>query len=140
MKTWRVAPILMMIGACASTQPKAVATVDPVKSAAPVVQAPKPFDPTGSWEYSTVVNGETVTGNFVITGTPGAYTGKATSSMLPEFPITSVTVADKTVTMKGMTDNGEVAIVLTMNGDAFTGKWALGESGGDINGKKLPKQ
>ena len=140
MKTWRIAPMMMLLGACASSQPKTVATVDPSKAAKPVVEAPKPFDPTGDWDFTTVVNGETVSGKFSITGTPGAYGGKVTSSALPEFPITGVTVSDKTVTIKGMTDNGEVAIVVTMNGDAFTGKWALGDSGGDISGKKLVKQ
>ena len=138
MKMWKLAALLVL-AACASNRPVTVATVDPVRTAPVVAQPPKPMDITGTYEYTTAVNGSTVNGQIVITGTAGAYGGRITSNAFPEFPITKATVDGKVITIKASSDNGDVDLVLTMNGDAFTGKWVLGESGGELSGKKLTK-
>lgn len=53
--------------------------------------APKPFDPGGTWNFSTVQeDGSPITGTLVITGKPGAYTGQATVADGTAIPISDV--------------------------------------------------
>jgi hypothetical protein len=139
MKTWKLAPLMLLV-ACASNRPVTVATGDPAKTQPPkVVEAPKPMDITGSYEYTTDVNGQAVSGQIIIGGVPGAYNGKITSNAFPEFPIAKASVDGNVITIKGTTDDGDLDLVITMTGETFKGKWVLGSNGGDITGKKLTK-
>jgi hypothetical protein len=138
---------ILLLGAllgCASSQQTATTTAGPKASttaAATTTAAPKPvvIDPVGAYEFSTIVDGNAVTGTLTITGTAGAYSGKIVTSTFPEIPITGARVEDKTVVAIGSMPDGELTIRMLMDGTNFTGKWELGGETGEFNGKKLTK-
>ena len=97
------------------------------------------IDPVGAYEFSTVVDGQAVTGTLTIAGTPGTYTGKIVTNMFPEIPVVGARVEDKTVIATATMPDGELTIRMLMDGMQFTGRWELGGETGEFTGKKLPK-
>ena len=133
---------VMLMAACASSQEEVVTTTTPTPTAAAAVAVtPKPvvIDPVGAYEFSTIVDGQTVTGTLTIAGAPGAYNGKITTNMFPEIPVVGARVEEKTVIATATMPDGELTIRMVMDGNQFTGRWELGGETGEINGKKLPK-
>ena len=117
------------------TAPNAAATVAVTQKAAPAAV----LDPAGTYEFSTVVDGQAVTGTMTITGAPGAYTGKIVTNMFPEIPVIGAKVEEKTVIATASMPDGELTIRMLMDGHQFTGRWELAGETGEFNGKKLPK-
>jgi hypothetical protein len=100
----------------------------------------KALDPVGSYEFATVVDGQTVNGTVNITGTPGAYTGKILTSMFPEIPIHGAVVEGQGMIVRARMPDGELTLNMKFTDANFVGRWDLGGvQGGDISGKKLPK-
>ena len=128
----------VVLTACASGGPGAAAAPAPVMAApAPLVPAkPAPVNPVGTFEFSTEVNGSPMKGTFSVAGSPGVYTGKMVSDVLPEMPITSVTVDGQTIKLVADTPNGAVVVNLAFNGVMFTGNWELGGQSGAMTGKR----
>ena len=124
--------------ACASGGSGAAAAPAPAMAApAPVVPAkPAPVNPVGTFEFATEVNGSPMKGTMSIVGSPGAYSGKMLSDVLPEVPITSVTVDGQTVKLIADTPNGAVLVNLAFTGAMFTGNWELGGQSGAMTGKR----
>lgn len=143
MKTCTVAVLAISLGACASTATQ-TAAVDPVRPSA-VVQPPPPppapaFEIPGAYEFTTVVEGQTVTGTMFVTAgaTAGMYGGRITTNMFPEIPVTGASSSGQSVTVKAsMPDGGELTITIVMDGANFRGKWELGGDSGEFNGRKL---
>jgi hypothetical protein len=133
MNIWKLMPVIAVI-ACASSEQIAT-TPQPVVTTPAVVA----IDPVGSYEFSTTVDGQAVTGTLTIGGTAGAYTGRIVTNMFPEIPVTGAKVEDKTVIATGSMPDGELTIRMLMDGMNFTGRWELGGDTGEFNGKKLPK-
>jgi hypothetical protein len=99
----------------------------------------KPFDAVGDFEYTTTVNGQTVTGVISITKKDDALTGKILSDMMPEIPITGVTVENNKITIAAVVPDAEgpLTIVLTFEDDnKFSGTWSLAGDGGAMAGKR----
>lgn len=142
MKTWQITSIVVLLAACASSQQPAptTATATTVPAAATPAPTPAAVDPVGAYEFTTVANGQSVTGTLYITGTPGAYTGRIVTNQFPEIPVTGASVTGQAVDVKASMPDGELAIHFVMNGMNFTGNWTLGADSGEFNGKKLPKQ
>ena len=128
----------VVLTACASGGSGAAAAPAPAMAApAPVVPVkPAPVNPIGTFEFATEVNGSPMKGTMSIAGSPGAYTGKMASDVLPEMPITSVTVDGQTVKLVADTPNGAVVVNLAFNGVIFTGNWELGGQSGAMTGKR----
>ncbi len=99
-----------------------------------------PVNPVGDFEYTTTANGQTVSGLITITKKDDVLSGKISSDMMPEFPISAVKVEDRKVTMTAtLPDNqGEITIVLTFeDDDKFAGNWSSADGqGGTISGKR----
>ena len=129
--------VIVIAAACASSEETVTTTPTPQPAAAK--PAAVVVDPVGTYEFSTLVDGQTVTGTLTIAGTPGAYTGRIVTNMFPEIPITAARVEDKTVIATGSMPDGELTLRMLMDGMNFTGNWQLGEDSGEFNGKKLPK-
>ena len=97
----------------------------------------KPFNVIGDYDFSTSVDGQTVTGVLSFVKQNDALTGKIASEM-GELPIGTVKVEEKKVTFVAKTPEGEdVAFVLTFeDNDKFSGTWSAGGQTGNITGKR----
>lgn len=138
MKTMRMVPVVLLLGACASSQQPATTATATTQPAA-TRQATAGIDPVGAYEFATVVDGQTVTGTLHIEGTPGNYKGRILTSVFPEIPVTGATVEANVVNVKASMPDGELNLRMVMEGMNFKGNWTLGSDGGEFNGKKLPK-
>ena len=126
MKPTKAAPVLSLLVALASLAGSAAA------------QAPaKAVNPVGDFEYTTTVDGQPMSGVISITRKENVLGGKILSEVMPEIPITGVTVEARKVTIKATIPDGELTIVLNFEDDnKFAGNWALGDQGGAIAGKR----
>ena len=81
----------------------------------------KAIDPVGTYDVSFVSHGEPGTGVLIISGTAGSL--KGTLEAHGRFiPLTSVTVAGHSVTLRDSTD---LSITMTFaEGGTVTGKWS----------------
>jgi hypothetical protein len=139
MKTMRLLPVVLLLGACASSQQPAATTNTAPAQPAASKQATAALDPVGAYEFSTVVDGQTVTGTLHVEGTPGNYKGRIVTSVFPEIPVVGASVEANVINVKGSMPDGELNIRMVMEGMNFKGNWTLGSDGGEFNGKKLPK-
>ncbi len=139
MATFRLLSVALLLGACASSQQPQTATVASGPPAAAQTPAPA-LDPAGSYEFSTMVDGQSVTGTMHVEGAPGAYKGRIVTTVFPEIPITSASTEGNVVTLTGALPEGDLKIRMTMEGSNFKGTWAIGPDSGEISGRKLPKQ
>lgn len=117
-KTRNVIPVIMLLAACASYGASAA------------------INPVGSYEFTTLVEGQSVTGTMHIDGTPGNYQGRIITDLFPEISITDASVHSSIVNIKANMPDGELAIRLVMNGADFKGSWTLRDGSGEFNGKK----
>lgn len=133
MTMMRIFPLLIVAGACAASEPQVTVAPPPPPAAAQVAV----MDPVGTYEYSTVVDGQTATGTMQIVGAPGAYTGRILSNLFPEIPIVGVTVDGKSMLIRATMPDGDLLIKATFDDQKkFTGNWELGGQTGDFSGKK----
>jgi hypothetical protein len=136
MKTYLMIPAALLFAACASAQTPPAQTTAPAPEVKAAVAA---IDPVGSYEFSTVVDGQTVTGTIHIEGAPAAYKGRIITSAFPEIPIVGAAVENNVIVARGSMPDGELVIRMAMEGANFKGNWALGSGSGEIAGKKLAK-
>ncbi|MBI2797506.1 MAG: hypothetical protein HYX65_12465 [Gemmatimonadetes bacterium] len=120
--------------AAAPAPAQAAPAAAPARVAGPA--APAPVNPVGSFEFATEVNGSPMKGTLSIAGSPGAYSGKIASDVLPEMPITSVTVDGQLMKLVADTPNGAVTVSLAFTGVNFTGNWELAGQSGSMAGKR----
>jgi hypothetical protein len=139
MKPIRFLALTLLLAACASSQQQ-TATTDTAPQTKAVTQAPAPaLDPVGSYEFSTIVDGQTVTGTMHVEGTAGSYKGRIVTSVFPEIPITAASTEGNTLILKGSMPDGDLIIRMAMTGADFKGNWSLGAESGEISGRKLAK-
>ena len=109
-------------------------------AAAPPPPAPEPevqaLDPVGVYDFSTSVEGQTLTGTITFTGSAGAYTGSFTTGMTGTVPLRNVEVDGMDMTFLADTPDATVAFLLTFEGDSFTGEWDAEGMVGFISGTK----
>lgn len=100
--------------------------------------APTPaVDPVGVFEYTTSVQGQTVTGTITIAKTETGLGGKILSDAMPEIPIKAVTVEGKKLTIQAEIPDGALTITIEFeDANKFAGNWTLGGEGGAISGKR----
>ena len=139
MQILRLIPIAALLTACASApDPVPQATTAPQQPAA-TAQSTAAVNPVGSYEFTTVVEGQTVTGTMHIEGTPGNYKGRILTNVFPEIPIVGASVEANIINVRANMPEGELTLRMVMDGTNFNGNWALGADSGDFNGKKLPR-
>lgn len=139
MKAFATALLLLSAAACTTAPATGPAPAPmPAAAAAPAPAASSAVNPAGRYEFTTSLQGQMLTGTMEITGTPGAYAGRITTSATPPIPITTVTVEGQNMTVAGDTPNGTLTIRMTMGeGGAFTGNWTLAGDGATLTGKRL---
>jgi hypothetical protein len=136
-----IATILLLVSAaaCAATPAAepAPAPPPPAPMAAPAPAAPAALNPVGRYEFATTVNGSSVTRTLEITGTPGAYAGRLTSTATEPITVSSATVEGQTMTVTAETGTGTLTIHMTFAADGtFTGNWALSGDGAPLTGRR----
>ena len=135
MKTLKLASLMFVLAACASTpEPTPAPTAGPQ----PTATSNAAVDPIGVYEFATVVDGQNLTGKVHIEGSPAHYHGRIVTNVMPEIPVTSATVAGNVINVKGSLPDGDLIIRMVMDGMNFKGTWAVGSDSGEFNGKKLP--
>jgi hypothetical protein len=129
--------LLLMSSAACATAPAGEPAPAPPATAVPAPPRAAALNPVGKYEFTTSLQGQTLTGTMEIAGTPGAYTGRITSSATEPIPITTVTVEGQNMTVAGETPNGTLTIRMTMAADGtFTGGWTLAGDGATLTGKR----
>ena len=94
-------------------------------------------NPVGRFDFTTSVQGQSVTGAIQVAGNPGAYTGQITTSITPPIPINSVTATGQTMVITGSTPDGTLTIRMNFtDASAFTGGWELSGDSGSITGRR----
>ena len=143
-----VAPLLAaLVAACAQSPQAAPApTPTPSPSAGAPTPAPAPTPtpaptpaPTsaaGLYDFTTVVQGDQVTGTITIVADGDRYSGTIATSATPEIPICSVTMEGQVITVTATSPDGEVVMQLTMQGQEFTGTWSYAGQSGTMTGRK----
>lgn len=135
MKRMLAAAATLLAAACTPAAPPA----DPMPSAsasAPVAAAG--VNPLGTFNFSTTVQGDPVTGSIEVTGTPGAYGGTLRTSVTPDIPLSGVTVQGQRMVVTSDTPDGQLVLTLNFEGNAFTGGWTLNGGSGDLTGQRVP--
>lgn len=100
--------------------------------------AAQELDPVGTFEFETVVQGQTIGGSMEITQSESGFTGTIWAEGQPEIPIQSVTVDGALMTIFAMIpEAGELIIELEFDGDEFAGSWALGFDGAELSGRRV---
>jgi hypothetical protein len=91
----------------------------------------------GTYDYSAVApDGSALNGSFVITGSPGAYSGSIDREGMGSTPLSSVVVAGQTMTLTANIPEGAVVLTLNFTGNEFTGQWAIQDVGGAVSGRR----
>lgn len=110
-------------------------------AAEPVPPAPPPFDPVGTYDFSTQVEGTPIAGSMVVhRDAQGALVARITTPITGEFAA-SVTVEGRRLALRGNAGDGVIAMTMTVaDDDTVTGTWSVdtGESG-TFTGKRRPR-
>lgn len=94
-------------------------------------------DPVGTFDYSTVFQGQDATGTISVTSSDGKYGGQITMSLVEQpMPISAVKVEENRVTIESEAPDGSVQIVLQFAGNDFTGEWHYAGMTGALKGKR----
>lgn len=93
---------------------------------------PPPYDPVGTYEFTAMAGGQTITGTMTVEEGEDGYTGvlRAVSVPMPPGPITAVEVVDQTVTIHADGPDGPLIIALTVTETGLEGTWAMGQETG----------
>ena len=97
---------------------------------------PPPFDPVGTFTFTTLVDGLPVSGSLTITEGDEGYEGVITSDVGPPIPITSVTVDGQKGTMQALGPGGPLVIEFTATEDGLTGTWTMGMQSGELTARR----
>lgn len=129
----RITTLALIIGVAAGTV--ACAAKAPVDAPPP---APAPLDPAGVYSFSTIYQGEPMTGRIVIRGVPGSYTGVVEPTAgAPPVEIYSVMVEGQQVRILADAGGEDLMMTMTFTGDQYTGSWVLGFDSGEMTGTRV---
>ena len=136
MKRTTLAAVALLAGCAPAAAPPAGPTPAPAAAAAPAAA----LNPVGTYEFAAFSGSEEVArGTIEITGQPGAYGGRIhVEDEGEEAAITRVTVSGQQMTVNADTPDGPMTITVTFTGDAFVGRWSVGDERGDIRGQRRP--
>ena len=134
MKRLLTAAATLLAAACAPAGP-------PATVSAPTVMVPAAaaeVNPVGTFNFTTAVDGNQITGSIQVTGDRGLYGGIIRTSITPDIPITDVTVDGQRLVVTANTPDGPLVLTLNFTGNAFTGGWTLDGDAGDLSGQRAP--
>jgi len=107
-------------------------------SSGPGVPAPL-RSPAGMYDFTTEVEGQSVTGTVEITGMEGSYAGWVRTTITEPIPIQSVTIKADTMTIIAQTPDAPVTMIFTFQGNDFVADWEYaGQTGVARGSKRVP--
>ena len=124
---------LALLAACA---PAATPPADPTPAATVAPAPAAAVNPVGTFEFTTSVDGNMLTGSIEVAGSPGAYTGTIRTSATPDIPVSGVLVSGQQMIVTADTPDGPLTLTLNFSGDNFTGGWTLGGGSGELRGQR----
>lgn len=128
--------VLLLLAACASSPRATVPAAPPAIPETRVTPAPV-LNPVGEFEWASALpDGTPIKGTVTISGNPGAYTGAVTAEGFGVFPIKNVVVTGQSMVINADHPDGPLGIRLTFVANDFTGSWQLGDSTGEMAGKR----
>jgi hypothetical protein len=96
------------------------------------------LNPVGRYVFSsTTADGTPYDGSFEIRGRPGAYSGRASTPVLPDIEFTSVATYGTSMTIVADAPAGSAIIRLSFSGAQFEGSWTLGGHGARLRGRRV---
>jgi hypothetical protein len=121
---------LLLFAACAGAPA-------PAPAPAPAATPAAAFDPVGTFDFSTSVEGQVITGVIRVSrGTTGDLSGMISTSATPEMPVQSVTTEGNRMTLRTNTPDGSMSMILEFRGTDFTGSWGLAGMSGTLTGRR----
>ena len=90
------------------------------------------MDPLGIYDFTTMVQGEQVTGSFRIERTEGEYRGSVMAAGLPAMSILAVAVDGQWLTIRSNTGANPIELELAFVGNMFTGEWKTRSAAGTV--------
>ena len=95
---------------------------------------PPPYEPAGTYEFTAMANGQTITGTMTIEEAKDGYTGilRAVSVPMPPAPISSVEVVNQLMTIQADGPEGPLFIELAITDTGLEGTWSMGEGSGSF--------
>ena len=105
-------------------------------AAAPEATPQTTLDPVGRYDYTSVANGQTITGTITISRAVSGLTGVMTTGVTRDLAFETVRVSGNRVTLESAVPPAR-AVELTVNGADVTGTWQMGAMGGSLKGKRL---
>jgi hypothetical protein len=134
-----LATALLLIAAGCAPAPAAAPSAMPAPAPQPAAAPAGVLNPVGKYEFTTSLQGQALTGAMEITGTPGAYKGRITTSATEPIEITAVTVNGREMVVTGETPDGTLTVRMTFtDGQSFTGGWSLAGDGATMTGHRVP--
>lgn len=124
----------LVMAACSRAAPPAAA---PAPTPAPAVVA---VDPAGRWSVSLVAQGQIFDFVMDLTRTgDGLYGGAVTSQAFPTMAINGAVLTGNRLRFSVVAPTGDNATFdLVIEGDTFTGDWAMPGDGSRVNGRRMP--
>ena len=94
------------------------------------------FNPVGVYDFTTAVEGQTVTGTLTLSGAPGAYSGSMTSD-IGGMTVRNISVDGMEVSFVGDMPEATVYFVLVFEDESsFSGEWDAEGMVGYLTGTK----
>jgi hypothetical protein len=123
MKQWAAGLVILTLAACAA----------PVQQ-----QAPPAFDPVGTYDFATDVQGTTIQGVLTIRRTEQGLVGAIGTELTGELPFNRITLEGRRADMRAATPDGDLLMRVDFLEDGrITGGWELaGGVSGTVSGQR----
>lgn len=126
--------LALVAAACSSPSAAGGAGAAPAAVAAPAV------NPVGRWAVALSAQGQALEVTLELRHIGGAeYGGGITSQMFPPIAVSKATLTGNVLRMTFVAPTGDEATMnATIEGDTFTGDWAMPGDGSRISGRRIP--
>ncbi|OEK05937.1 hypothetical protein [Roseivirga misakiensis] len=99
----------------------------------------KPYDPTGTWEYTVETPDGANGGKFIIAGNPGAYSASLETDQFGTLELQNLDVQGTAMTGDIEVMGNTASIECDFDGDTMSGAIYFGEDSFPLEGKRVSK-
>jgi hypothetical protein len=135
MRTLAIPSLVLALAACAAQQPV------PSPEPAPQAAQPAEFDPVGTYDFTTDVEGTSVRGVLSIRRGEQGLSATISTDVTGEIAIQRVTMEGRRAELRGSTMEGDLLMRIEFIEDRLTGGWELSSGlSGSLVGTRRPRQ